>query len=87
MIERVQHDLDWLEWNANAPLVVVAHSQGAEIVRRVLVGRSSPVASLVTFGSGIEKLDAVAQLRRHASARTARDPDPGRQRGSARGRG
>ncbi len=66
LIERVHHDLDWLEWHANAPLVIVAHSQGAEIVRRVLVGRTSPVASLVTFGSGIEKLDAVARLRGQA---------------------
>ncbi len=63
MIERVRHDLDWLEWHANAPLVIVAHSQGAEIVRRVLIGRSSPIASLVTLGSGIEKLDAVRRLR------------------------
>jgi hypothetical protein len=63
MIERVHDDLDWLEWNVNAPLVIVAHSQGAEIVRRVLIGRSHPVAALVTFGSGIEKLDAVARLR------------------------
>ena len=66
LIERVHHDLDWLEWHANAPLVIVAHSQGAEIVRRVLIGRTGPVASLVTFGSGIEKLDAVARLRGQA---------------------
>ena len=65
MTERVRRDLSWLQKRVGpAPVVVVAHSQGAEVVRRVLSRRDAPpVAALVTFGSGIEKLDAVDRLR------------------------
>lgn len=65
MVERVESSLGWLESAVGgAPVVVVAHSQGAEIARRVLEERSTPVRGLVTYGSGIAKLDAVDRLRR-----------------------
>lgn len=67
IVDRVAADLSWLESAANgAPVVVVAHSQGAEIARRVLAGRApaaAPIAGLVTFGAGIAKLYAVDKLR------------------------
>jgi hypothetical protein len=65
MAARVERDLGWLERQVgDAPLVVVAHSQGAEVTRRVLARRMTPVAAFVTFGSGIVKLDAVDRLRK-----------------------
>ena len=49
-----------------APVIIVAHSQGAEVARRALTRRApgkAPLAGLVTFGAGIAKLLAVDQLR------------------------
>jgi hypothetical protein len=66
IVGSVARSMDWLEMRAGgAPVVVAAHSQGAELVRRVLAqrDRDAPLASLITFGSGIEKLDAVRRLR------------------------
>jgi pimeloyl-ACP methyl ester carboxylesterase len=67
IVHRVAADLSWLETAAGAaPVVVVAHSQGAEVARRALAGRAAgtaPLAGLVTFGAGIAKLDAVDKLR------------------------
>jgi hypothetical protein len=63
MVQRVASALVRLEGAvAGAPVVVLAHSQGAEIARRVLIERSRPIRGLVTFGSGIAKLDAVARV-------------------------
>ena len=67
IVDRVRGDLARLEADvAGAPVVIAAHSQGAEIARRVLRDRSldaGPVAGLVTFGAGIAKLYAVDRLR------------------------
>lgn len=64
MVKRVEDALAWLEGQVgDAPIVIVAHSQGAEIVRRVLAERTRPVRGLVTYGSGIAKLKAVGHLR------------------------
>lgn len=67
IVDRVACDLRWVESAAGgAPVVVVAHSQGAEVSRRALTGRSpslAPIAGLVTFGAAIAKLDAVDKLR------------------------
>jgi hypothetical protein len=66
IVHRVRTDLARLETSVGAaPVVIVAHSQGAEIVRRVLAERAAgaPVAGLVTFGAGIAKLHAVELLR------------------------
>jgi hypothetical protein len=64
IVARVERDLAWLERAAGgAPVVIVAHSQGAEVVQRVLSRRRQPpVAGLVTFGAGIAKLHAVKKL-------------------------
>ena len=67
IVDRVADDLSWVESAAgSAPVVIVAHSQGAEVARRALAGRATaapPIAGLVTFGAGIAKLDAVGKLR------------------------
>jgi hypothetical protein len=71
MVSQVETDLAWLEAQRPSRVVVIAHSQGAEIVRRVLERRAPdrPVASLVTLGSGIAKLRAVALMyAKHWSA-------------------
>jgi hypothetical protein len=68
MVDRVECDLHWLEARMpSAPVVIIAHSQGAELARRVLSRRDpgKPVASLITFGAGIEKLAAVDLLRKN----------------------
>ena len=71
IVDRVSADLSRLEQTAgDAPVVIVAHSQGAEIVRRVLAERTpgtAPVAGVVTFGAGIAKLNAVEHLREEAA--------------------
>lgn len=75
IVDQVQADLRWVERCASgAPVVVVAHSQGADVVRIVLSQRTAegPIAGLVTFGAGIEKLWKTAMLRgRKRHARTA----------------
>ena len=64
MVGRVEQRLAWLEAQVgDAPVVVVAHSQGTEIARRVLAERDQPVRGLVTLGSAIAKLGAVGSLR------------------------
>ena len=67
IVDRVATDLGWVESVASgAPVVIVAHSQGAEVARRALAARTlgtAPIAGLVTFGAGIAKLDAVDKLR------------------------
>lgn len=75
MVSRVECDLAWLEERSVKHVVIVAHSQGAEIVRRVLARRaagSASIASLVTLGQGIAKLRAVGRMYQHrARARWA----------------
>jgi pimeloyl-ACP methyl ester carboxylesterase len=64
MVGRVEERLAWLESQVgDAPVVVVAHSQGTEIARRVLAERDRPVRGLVTLGSAIAKLGAVGYMR------------------------
>ena len=66
-ISQVERDLAWLE-RRSVKVAIVAHSQGAEIVRRIVARRTRvrPIASLVTFGSGIAKLRAVDRLHSRA---------------------
>jgi hypothetical protein len=63
-VSRVAQDLRWLEDRVGGKVAILAHSQGAELVRRVVKRRDAgpPIASLVTFGSGIAKLRAVGRL-------------------------
>jgi hypothetical protein len=67
IVDRVRTDLARLEADVpGTPVVIAAHSQGAEIARRVLHERpldAGSVAGLVTFGAGIAKLNAVDHLR------------------------
>lgn len=67
IVDQVCADLEWLEQRAAGGwVVIVAHSQGAEVVRRALCRRApqaEPIAGLVTFGSGIVKLYSVGKLR------------------------
>jgi hypothetical protein len=71
MVAQVESDLAWLESASVLKVAIVAHSQGAELVRRMLArrARGKPIASLITFGSGIAKLRAVERL--HGQGRTA----------------
>jgi hypothetical protein len=66
-VSQVERDLAWLERESSAKLAILAHSQGAELAYRVLTRRASarPIASLITFGSGIAKLRAVDRLAVH----------------------
>lgn len=69
MVSQVERDLQWLEEQHDVDkIVVIAHSQGAEIIRRVLARRprGKPIASLITLGSGIAKLRAVDRLHGQA---------------------
>jgi hypothetical protein len=63
-LSQVERDLEWLEDQGAAKVAIFAHSQGAEIVRRVVARRTGgwPIASLITFGAGIAKLRAVGRL-------------------------
>jgi hypothetical protein len=65
MVAQVERDIEWLESQGRTRIAIIAHSQGAEVARRVLCRRRGGPASVdlfVTFGAGIEKLDAVRQL-------------------------
>ena len=63
-VSQVERDLQWLEHEATEKVAIVAHSQGAELVRSVVARREAapPIASLITFGAGIAKLRAVRRL-------------------------
>lgn len=68
IVARVQRDLRLLEQLADrAAVIIVAHSQGAEVVQQVLARRAAatPINRLVTFGAGIAKLHAIRQMRAH----------------------
>ena len=68
-VSRLRRDLGWLADRVES-VVVVAHSQGAAIARRTLQGpRPTNLSRLVTFGSGIGKLDEL-RLLAHPSNRT-----------------
>jgi hypothetical protein len=69
MVSQVERDLQWLEHeNELGAVAVIAHSQGAEVVRRMLERREDepPVDLLITLGSGIAKLRAVQNLHGQA---------------------
>ena len=56
VLDRVRHDLRWLEARCES-IVVVAHSQGAAIAYHSLAAHKGPkVRRLITFGSGLLKL-------------------------------
>ena len=64
-ISQVERDLRWLRRQmTQGKVAIIAHSQGAELVRRVLArGKPTrPIDTLITYGAGIAKLRAVARL-------------------------
>jgi hypothetical protein len=58
---RVDRDLDWLSSRCKK-VAVVAHSQGGAIACQVLDGRGAENCLLVTFGSGLRKLEELAAV-------------------------
>ncbi len=61
-VDRVRHDVAWLAGRVDR-VVVVAHSMGAAIAHAALRGeRSAKVKRLVTFGSGLGKLEELSFL-------------------------
>ena len=66
-VSRLRRDLAWLSERVEK-VVVIAHSQGAAIAHRALLGpRPGNVCRLITFGSGIGKLEELRLLERPAN--------------------
>ena len=62
IVRQVSKDLEWLESRCEQ-LVVIAHSQGAEISRLLFQARRWPNASKwITFGAGIKPLNLLTEL-------------------------
>ncbi len=64
IVGRLQHDIDWLRQRC-AYVAVVAHSQGAAAAHLALRRASTraQVDALLTFGSGVRKLEELRQAR------------------------
>ncbi len=64
VVHQVEHDLRWLDESRDA-VVVVAHSQGAEVAHRA-IRRTAPqhLAAFVTLGTGQTKLTAIEGVTR-----------------------
>lgn len=60
---RVRRDIKWLKARC-ARVAVVAHSQGGAVTCQLLADHSSGVELLITFGSGLRKLEELADARR-----------------------
>lgn len=59
ILSKVARDLDWVSQRSSR-VVVVAHSQGAAIAHQFLASHSAPkVDTLVTYGSGLQKLSSI----------------------------
>jgi hypothetical protein len=62
IVRQVSKDLEWLESRCEE-LVVIAHSQGAEISRLLFQARRWPnVIKWITFGAGIKPLNLLTEL-------------------------
>ena len=61
---RLRRDLLWLQSKCRR-VAVVAHSQGAAVAAQVLSGSVSGNPMLLTFGSGLRKLEELGAARRH----------------------
>jgi hypothetical protein len=70
-ISQVQRDLEWISSRCDE-VVVVAHSQGAAVAHKALQilkwGKNLPkqFAGLVTFGSGLRKLNDLENTKNHS---------------------
>ncbi len=75
MVERVHHDIRWLQDQGCTGIVVVAHSQGAAVAHHALrafalgtydfdrePNRKTPITRFITFGAAIEKLHFLHQI-------------------------
>ena len=72
IVSQVQRDYDWLSASCRS-LVIVAHSQGAAITHLLLrQGVPERLKMLVTFGSGLRKLEELRQLQKADAAKQAR---------------
>ncbi len=66
IVSKTKQDLEWLCRHNPSKVLVIAHSQGAEVARQALMesphlaGRS---LRLITYGSGIRKLTLLQKLR------------------------
>jgi hypothetical protein len=69
IVSKAQRDLDWLSQRCRA-VAVLAHSQGAAVAHRALrTTAPANVVLLVTFGSGLVKLEELHTMRRMHSGR------------------
>ncbi len=67
MVERVHHDIRWLQDEGCTGIAIVAHSQGAAVAHHALRSfpkddRKVPITRFVTIGAAIEKLHYLQQL-------------------------
>ena len=67
MVERIHHDIRWLQDQKCAGIAIVAHSQGAAVAHHALRSfpeehRKVPITRFVTIGAAIEKLHYLQQI-------------------------
>ncbi|WP_254991367.1 hypothetical protein [Cyanobium sp. N5-Cardenillas] len=66
MIAQVHRDVTWLSERCKR-VAVIAHSQGGAVAHRALRGARPPeVALLLTFGSGLRKLEELEQISKES---------------------
>ena len=67
IVGRVERDLRWLIDQGVGSIIVVAHSQGAEVARLALLNVDVPATlplRFVTYGSGVRRLSSLREARR-----------------------
>ena len=67
IVGRVERDLRWLIEQDVGSIVVIAHSQGAEVARLALLQAEVPATlplRFVTYGSGVRRLSSLREARR-----------------------
>ncbi|HYH11380.1 MAG TPA: hypothetical protein VD789_03410, partial [Thermomicrobiales bacterium] len=67
MVERVHHDIRWLQFQHCTAISIVAHSQGAAVAHHALRSFPSdhqrvPFRRFITFGAAIEKLNFLQKI-------------------------
>jgi hypothetical protein len=67
IVSRVRRDINWLRAQGCRRVVVVAHSQGGAVSVRALHDDATQADRLVTFGSGLRKLEELSHLRREGA--------------------
>jgi pimeloyl-ACP methyl ester carboxylesterase len=64
IVSQVRRDIRWLRDKGCKKIAVVAHSQGGAVAVRALQDEQIHADRLITFGSGLRKLEELAHLRR-----------------------